>query len=396
MDPARLNRMTAAVFLTGVWLASPLAIGVASADRSADRSADSSADSSASDSASSDGSVETTPRSAQRDAAPSVEDDASESETGEAEPVIAIDPPEPVETIKESLPEPEPVEEAEPVETVEESLPEPEPVEEAEPVETVEESLPEPEPVGATEAVTEAAPDTSAESTTDPATENTGEDGVGGRGGGLTPLPFWRGAVGDPQPEGDPEPVAMESTSIDPGQVPDAPALDVVNDPPVYYFGDVMTDQSDPPVLTSDSPRSALGPGTLVEAVATGINRILDTVSGWISGLPAGPLQDFLAGVLLLVRNALPQDWVKPTRVTSDGTGQMIDEDDGTDGTDDDVLDGLTGLSESDAGAAAGELGLTVRVVARDGEYFPVTKDYRTDRVNFVVEDGVVVEAKIG
>jgi hypothetical protein len=53
-------------------------------------------------------------------------------------------------------------------------------------------------------------------------------------------------------------------------------------------------------------------------------------------------------------------------------------------------------LSESDAEAAAGELGLTVRVVARDGEFFAVTKDYRTDRVNFVIENGVVIKASIG
>ena len=53
-------------------------------------------------------------------------------------------------------------------------------------------------------------------------------------------------------------------------------------------------------------------------------------------------------------------------------------------------------MGESDAQVAAGERGLTVRVVARDGEYFAVTKDYRTDRVNFVINDGVVVKATIG
>ena len=53
-------------------------------------------------------------------------------------------------------------------------------------------------------------------------------------------------------------------------------------------------------------------------------------------------------------------------------------------------------MSESDAATAAEERGLTLRVVARDGEYFAVTKDYRTDRVNLVIDNGVVVGANIG
>lgn len=59
-------------------------------------------------------------------------------------------------------------------------------------------------------------------------------------------------------------------------------------------------------------------------------------------------------------------------------------------------LDGLTGIGEADATAVAQDRGLFVRVVARDGEWFAVTKDYRYDRVNFVIENGVVVEASIG
>lgn len=59
-------------------------------------------------------------------------------------------------------------------------------------------------------------------------------------------------------------------------------------------------------------------------------------------------------------------------------------------------LDALAGLSESDATAAAAQKGFVVRIVARDGEWYPVTKDYRLDRVNFVVINGVVVGATIG
>ena len=56
----------------------------------------------------------------------------------------------------------------------------------------------------------------------------------------------------------------------------------------------------------------------------------------------------------------------------------------------------LAGLSEADATAAAAQKGFTVRIIARDGEWYPVTKDYRLDRINFVVVNGVVVDATIG
>ena len=59
-------------------------------------------------------------------------------------------------------------------------------------------------------------------------------------------------------------------------------------------------------------------------------------------------------------------------------------------------LDALAGLSEADATAAAAQKGFTVRIVARDGEWYPVTKDYRLDRINLVVAGGVVVGATIG
>lgn len=57
---------------------------------------------------------------------------------------------------------------------------------------------------------------------------------------------------------------------------------------------------------------------------------------------------------------------------------------------------GLIGLGETNAAAAAAELGFTVRIVARDGEWFPVTKDYREDRINIVIENGTVARAFVG
>jgi len=58
--------------------------------------------------------------------------------------------------------------------------------------------------------------------------------------------------------------------------------------------------------------------------------------------------------------------------------------------------DVLVGVGETNAATAAAEQGFTVRVVARDGEWFPVTKDYREDRINIVIEDGIVVRAFVG
>jgi hypothetical protein len=56
----------------------------------------------------------------------------------------------------------------------------------------------------------------------------------------------------------------------------------------------------------------------------------------------------------------------------------------------------LVGLTEADAGAAAAERGWTFRVVERDGESFAATDDFRTDRVNVVVDGGVVTSVTIG
>jgi hypothetical protein len=54
------------------------------------------------------------------------------------------------------------------------------------------------------------------------------------------------------------------------------------------------------------------------------------------------------------------------------------------------------GLSESEAVELIELSGFSARVVARDGELFSTTKDYRTDRVNISIEKDVVVSADIG
>ena len=54
------------------------------------------------------------------------------------------------------------------------------------------------------------------------------------------------------------------------------------------------------------------------------------------------------------------------------------------------------GMMEAEATAAIEAAGGSVRVVSRDGEDFPVTMDYRFDRVNLSIVEGIVTEASIG
>jgi hypothetical protein len=54
----------------------------------------------------------------------------------------------------------------------------------------------------------------------------------------------------------------------------------------------------------------------------------------------------------------------------------------------------LQGLSESDAAAAAQTNGWELRVIERDGQPQVVTDDYRPNRIDVVVENGVVVAVK--
>jgi hypothetical protein len=56
----------------------------------------------------------------------------------------------------------------------------------------------------------------------------------------------------------------------------------------------------------------------------------------------------------------------------------------------------IIGLSELEATKVIESAGFTARVIARDGESLSGTKDYRLDRVNISIENGVVVSADIG
>lgn len=56
----------------------------------------------------------------------------------------------------------------------------------------------------------------------------------------------------------------------------------------------------------------------------------------------------------------------------------------------------LVGLAEQEAEAHARESGLTWRVISRDGQDYPATMDYSTQRVNVTIENGIVTRATIG
>lgn len=59
-------------------------------------------------------------------------------------------------------------------------------------------------------------------------------------------------------------------------------------------------------------------------------------------------------------------------------------------------VDSLVGIPEAEAIAAIEQAGWQARVVERDGEAFPVTMDYREDRINLVVTGGLVTSATVG
>lgn len=56
----------------------------------------------------------------------------------------------------------------------------------------------------------------------------------------------------------------------------------------------------------------------------------------------------------------------------------------------------LVGFSEGHAQECVAETDFGWRITERDGVAFPVTMDYRMDRINVVVRGGVVVETSIG
>ncbi len=56
----------------------------------------------------------------------------------------------------------------------------------------------------------------------------------------------------------------------------------------------------------------------------------------------------------------------------------------------------LISMAEDAAIASITEAGFDYRVVARDGENFPVTLDYRPTRINLTINKGVVADVNVG
>jgi len=72
-------------------------------------------------------------------------------------------------------------------------------------------------------------------------------------------------------------------------------------------------------------------------------------------------------------------------------TADLSDVDDAVLAVIEQILAGELTVDEQLFADTAAEFGMVMRVVERDGEPLMVTEDYRTDRINVVVVDGVVV-----
>lgn len=60
------------------------------------------------------------------------------------------------------------------------------------------------------------------------------------------------------------------------------------------------------------------------------------------------------------------------------------------------VADTLVGLTVAQAEQRAEAAHKTTRVAVRDGEHVALTMDYRSDRINLIVDDGKVTTATVG
>ena len=397
-----MARIGAAAFAVGLLLVGPQAAGVAAADRG-DAGDSASASDDTRGPASDDAASDDEPGRPGGPEAPS--DPATEDESGaeisideldepdgldepdESDVEVSIDEPDEENSIDEWLPE---IDEPE----IKVSIDEPhveDPTGEALPllpeepavlpVEETGESIPEDTESPTEEAVTEPP----AEESTEDVDSSDGddqsvlddpvavEDGVPGRGG-PDPLPWWRTTTSGEEGSGIPDgPVWMYDSPRD-------------DDGPVALPGAVpgSSEEQQPAV-----PIAGAGDGPAGQVLATlkmKVVEVLDLALNWLSGLPSTQFTEFLAGALLLVRRTL-----LPDTDVSQGTG-----DPGASEPADDSPEGLIGLTEAAAVDEAESGGWVARVVARDGEYYPVTKDYLLSRVNLTVVGGIVTSVSVG
>ncbi len=410
----KIARIGATAFALGLLLAGPQAAGLAAADRgdvgNSASASDDTRGSTSDDTASDDEPGRTLKPRAATDPATEDEPDAEmsvgerdvEISIGESPPEISINEPQikihidpygedPVGEALPSLPEEPavpPVEdtgESIPVDTespaeespTEESPAEESPAEESPTEESpAEESVPEPPAEESTEDVD--SPDGDEQSILDlwawPAT------------GGPDPLPWWRtttsGEDGAGTPDGPTsEELCGECEVRDVVWMYDGPRDDDLVVLPVAVPGSGEEQQTAVPLVGAGS-----GPAEqFIATLKVKVVEALDVALNWLSGLPTTQFTEFLSGVLLLVRRTLLPEVCQGTGCPSASSEPARES-----------TDGLIGLTEATAVDEAESGGWVVRVVARDGEYYPVTKDYLLSRVNLIVDGGIVTSVSVG
>ncbi len=211
------------------------------------------------------------------------------------------------------------------------------------------------------------------------------EDGVPGRGGSV-PLPWWRTTTVEDAP-GTPEGPEVEELCGE------------CESPEVVWMYDVPRDGDlvAMPVAVPGAGDEEQTPGPLAETASGPVAQVVATLKvkvveavdlalNWLSGLPTTRFTEFLSGALLLVRRTLLPDADPSQDTGGPGSTEPSTE----------LPEGLVGLTEAAAVDAAESGGWVVRVVARDGEYYPVTLDYSTSRVNLTVVGGTVTSVSVG
>ena len=435
----KIARIGATAFALGLLLAGPQAAGLAAADRgdvgNSASASDDTRGSTSDDTASDDEPGRTLKPRAATDPATEDEPDAEmsvgerdvEISIGESPPEISINEPQikihidpygedPVGEALPSLPEEPavpPVEdtgESIPVDTespAEESPAEESPTEESPTEESpTEESPTEESPADespaeespADESPTEESP--AEESVPEPPAEESTEDVDSPDGdeqsildlwawpatGGPDPLPWWRtttsGEDGAGTPDGPTsEELCGECEVRDVVWMYDGPRDDDLVVLPVAVPGSGEEQQTAVPLVGAGS-----GPAEqFIATLKVKVVEALDVALNWLSGLPTTQFTEFLSGVLLLVRRTLLPEVCQGTGCPSASSEPARES-----------TDGLIGLTEATAVDEAESGGWVVRVVARDGEYYPVTKDYLLSRVNLIVDGGIVTSVSVG
>ncbi len=420
----KIARIGATAFALGLLLAGPQAAGLAAADRgdvgNSASASDDTRGSTSDDTASDDEPGRTLKPRAATDPATEDEPDAEmsvgerdvEISIGESPPEISINEPQikihidpygedPVGEALPSLPEEPavpPVEdtgESIPVDTespAEESPTEESPTEESPTEESPAEESPTDESPAEESPAEESVPEPPAEESTEDVDSPDGDEQsildlwAWPATGGPDPLPWWRtttsGEDGAGTPDGPTsEELCGECEVRDVVWMYDGPRDDDLVVLPVAVPGSGEEQQTAVPLVGAGS-----GPAEqFIATLKVKVVEALDVALNWLSGLPTTQFTEFLSGVLLLVRRTLLPEVCQGTGCPSASSEPARES-----------TDGLIGLTEATAVDEAESGGWVVRVVARDGEYYPVTKDYLLSRVNLIVDGGIVTSVSVG